>query len=71
MEKPTPKEFAKQLRRFAKFIASLEDSPGWERGWGYPKHNIIHEMHGLWDDMLGMDNFGTEGQLDPRGDRRD
>lgn len=65
-----PREFAKQLRRFAKFIANLEDYPGWERDWGYPEHNLIHEMHGLWNDMLAMDNFGVEGQLDPRGDRR-
>lgn len=29
------------------------------------------EMNSMLDELLGQDFFGTEGQLDPRGDRRD
>jgi len=67
----TPQEFAKQLRRFAKFIALQDAEVNWNKGWGYPEHDLVEELHDIWDDMLGMDCFGTEGQLDPRGDRRD
>lgn len=79
----TPQEFAKQLRRFVKFIALQDAEVNWHKGWGYPEHDLVEELHlsgpftlslypsDIWDDMLGQDCFGTEGQLDPRGDRRD
>lgn len=61
----TPKEFAKQLRRFAKYVEIQESE--WEDGWeGSPSETVYN----LWDRMHDCDCFGTEGQLDPRGDRR-
>lgn len=32
---------------------------------------IINAMNNMLDDLLSEDFFGTEGQLDPRGDWRD
>ncbi len=29
------------------------------------------DVNSMLDDLLGQDAFGTEGQLDPRGDQRD
>lgn len=32
--------------------------------------NIIQPLNNAFDDLLESDVFGTEGQLDPRGDQR-
>lgn len=32
---------------------------------------LIERMNALFDNALDDDLFGTEGQLDPRGDQRD
>ncbi|MFP2898777.1 hypothetical protein [Corallococcus sp. 4LFB] len=31
----------------------------------------LEKLNALLDDLLSEDFFGTEGQLDPRGDQRD
>lgn len=31
---------------------------------------LLYQMNEMLDGLLGADFFGTEGQLDPRGDRR-
>ena len=64
----TPQEFAKQLRRFAKYVA--EQPRDWLDDWDIDE-DPVSVIHALWDRMLDCDCFGTEGQLDPRGDRRD
>lgn len=32
---------------------------------------LCNDLNALLDDLLTEDAFGTEGQLDPRGDQRD
>lgn len=34
-------------------------------------NNVIQPLNNAFDDLLESDVFGTEGQLDPRGDQRD
>ena len=34
------------------------------------KLTIYEKLNQAWDDLLYDDFFGTEGQLDPRGDHR-
>lgn len=33
-------------------------------------NNVIQQLNDAFDDLLESDVFGTEGQLDPRGDQR-
>lgn len=33
-------------------------------------NNVIQPLNNAFDDLLESDVFGTEGQLDPRGDQR-
>lgn len=48
------------LRRLANYLDENPDAAG----------NFWHSFDDLLDDMLAEDAFGTEGQHDPRGDRR-
>jgi hypothetical protein len=67
MENPTPVEFAKQLRRFANWVAY--QSSDWLNNYAVDMDPVT-VIHDLWDHMLNSADFGTEGQRDPRGDRR-
>lgn len=61
MKKPKPttaKNFAERATKFAAHV--LEN----------PDDSIFEAFDGLLDELANDDYFGTEGQNDPRGDRR-
>lgn len=62
MKKATAKNVADVLRRFADLV---KKEPA--------EHRKLYarDVNGLLDELASQDAFGTEGQLDPRGDQRD
>ena len=51
----------KVLRRFAKWVSK---EPSWVR------EDVANRLNALLNELESEDAFGTEGQLDPRGDPR-
>lgn len=62
MKKATAKNVADVLRRFAAFV---EQEPVEQR------RLFAQDVNIMLDNIADQDGFGTEGQLDPRGDQRD
>ncbi|MFW9871899.1 MAG: hypothetical protein ACFFG0_02275 [Candidatus Thorarchaeota archaeon] len=60
--KITKDNFKKVMNNFIDFIESQEDDL---------KDLFIIDIEDFFNDLLSQDAFGTEGQFDPRGDRRD
>lgn len=64
LRKSKPKTVGQDLRSFANYLES-DSSSDCER------REISEWLNEKLDEWLGQDAFGTEGQLDPRGDHRD
>jgi len=60
--KCTGRNVVKVLRKFADYLDTIEYAQ---------KKEAAEVMQVALDSLLGEDFFGTEGQLDPRGDWRD
>lgn len=54
---------SKDLRAFASYVDKFEKSTG--------KEELADWLNEKLDELYGDDAFGTEGQIDPRGDHRD
>ena len=61
--KTTAKTVAKDLRAFADWVD--------ENATDLDKRELADWLNDKFDELLGEDAFGTEGQCDPRGDHRD
>jgi hypothetical protein len=61
-KKATAKNVGDVLRRFAMLIESEPIEL---------RRLYANDVNDLLDRLMGEDAFGTEGQLDPRGDQRD
>lgn len=61
--KTTAKTVSKDLRAFASWID--------EHAKDLEKRETADWLNDKLDELLGDDAFGTEGQIDPRGDHRD
>lgn len=61
--KTTAKTVAKDLRAFADWVD--------ENAKDLDKRELADWLNDKFDELLGEDAFGTEGQCDPRGDHRD
>lgn len=63
-KKATPKNMGKVLRGLADYVeASEKEYPG-------TNGDFCASLNEFLDGLLDDDFFGTEGQLDPRGDQR-
>lgn len=60
--KTTAKTVVRDLRAFADWLEAANDAS---------KKEAASQLNEILDEFLGEDAFGTEGQLDPRGDHRD
>ncbi len=60
--KTTSKTVARDLRAFADWLD--------KDGKAVDKKEVAGSLNEILDGLLGDDAFGTEGQLDPRGDHR-
>lgn len=56
----------KNLRKVLEKLAGMA-----EDGDAQDAKIIVEKVNAMLDDLLSDDFFGTEGQLDPRGDHRD
>lgn len=59
-KRATVKNVVAVVRRLADLIESDDNKKLWAQ-----------DVNEFLDKLAGMDAFGTEGQLDPRGDQRD
>lgn len=60
--KTTAKTVVRDLRAFADWLETTNN---------VSKKEAASQLNETLDEFLGEDAFGTEGQLDPRGDHRD
>ena len=61
------------LREIEEFLLLLQQLNVWATDEGRSLGDVgqVHrEINGALDELLAQDAFGTEGQNDPRGDRR-
>ena len=65
-KKVTKKNYEKVVDNFAAYLKNSFKQTNEEY-----KKNSIDWLNSLLDDLSSEDAFGTEGQLDPRGDKRD
>lgn len=64
----TGKTLLTDMRKFVNHVAKeVRDNDIDEKG----LNELAVEFNEWMDNLLGQDYFGTEGQLDPRGDHRD
>lgn len=63
-KKTTAKTLIRDLKRF---VAWLEEDEGADHDYA----PYAEEFNAWMDILLNEDAFGTEGQMDPRGDHRD
>lgn len=56
------------LRNYKKVLKNIEDHITEDKKDAQP---MIDELNDMLDNLRSNDYFGTEGQLDPRGDGRD
>ena len=62
-KKTTSKTVTKHLRAFADYLEETNEDLEYKEA--------AERLNDWLDELHSMDVFGTEGQLDPRGDHRD
>lgn len=63
--KITPENYKEVLDKFKSWMTDFETN-----GYTEALEETCNDLNNFFDELLGMDAFGTEGQLDPRGDQR-
>jgi hypothetical protein len=58
----TSRNLAKVLERLSRYALDTEDES---------RQAFCDDLNRFLDELSSQDAFGTEGQLDPRGDQRD
>ena len=64
MAKATPKNVVRVLENLKTYALAIQADP-------HAARNFCNDLNAFLDGLSALDAFGTEGQLDPRGDQRD